>query len=194
MKGFTLIELLVSVAIFSIVMVMALGALLALSSADRRAETLKSGIDNLTFALDSMSRAIRTGSNYRCGSGGTITSPQDCASGANYISFLASNGVQTSYRLDMVQDNTSQCAQTQLPYGCIERQLGSGVWIPITSPDIVLQNSGFLFHVVGSVPASAGDNIQPKVTITASSTVLISATQRTGVFMQTTVTQRIYDQ
>ena len=186
--------MLVSVAIFSIVMVMALGALLALSSADRRAEALKSGIDNLTFALDSMSRSIRTGSLYHCGSGGVATVPQDCSTtGANYLTFLASNGVQTYYQLDTDQTSGSLCGQTTLPYGCIERKLGaSGTWIPVTSPDVAIQpNAGFLFHVRGSV---AGDGIQPIVTITASSTVQISATQHTGVFMQTSVTQRIYDQ
>ena len=186
--------MLVSVAIFSIVMTMALGSLLALSVADRKAETLKSGVDNLTFALDSMSRAIRTGSTYDCGNKGS-TAPTDCASGADYFTFLSSNGVQTYYQLDTAQDGTSLCGQTTLPYGCIERKLtSSGTWIPITSPDIIMENSGYLFHVLGAVPASGGNYIQPKVTITASSSIPVSPTQNTGVFMQTTVTQRIYDQ
>ncbi len=194
MKGFTLIEMLVSVAIFSIVMVMALGALLALSSADRKAETLKSGVDNLTFALDSMSRAIRTGQNYDCGNQ-TSTAPTDCPSGSNYFTFLSSNGVQTYYQLDIAQDGTSLCGQTQLPYGCIERKLTSGgTWIPITSPDLIVQNSGFLFHVVGAVPSSGGNFVQPKVTITANTSIPVSAVQNTKVFMQTSVTERIYDQ
>ena len=200
-KGFTLIEMLVSIAIFTIVMTMALGALLALSVADRKAETLKSGIDNLTFALDSMSRAVRTGSNYDCGNQAS-TAPTDCPNGANYLTFLAAcpsgtvcagGGLQTYYQLDVAQDGTSQCGQTILPFGCIERSFTgiAGSWIPITSPDLIIQNTGFLFHVKG---APSGDSIQPKVTITASSTVPVTPTQRTGVFMQTTVTQRIYDQ
>ena len=191
MKGFTLIEMLVSITIFSIVMVMALGSLLALSVADRKAETLKSGVDNLTFALDSMSRAIRTGSSYDCGNQAS-TAPTDCTSGANYFTFLATNGIQTYYQLDTAQDGSSLCGQTVLPYGCIERKLGAaGTWIPITSPDLIIQNTGFLFHVKG---APSGDGMQPKVTITTSSTIPVSATQNTLVHMQTTVTQRIYDQ
>jgi hypothetical protein len=103
--------------------------------------------------------------------------------------------VQTYYQLDTAQDGTSHCSQTMLPFGCIERSTdGGNTWIPITSPDLVMQNAGFLFHVVGAAPASGGNYVQPKVTITASSTVPVSATQKTGVFMQTTVTQRIYDQ
>jgi prepilin-type N-terminal cleavage/methylation domain-containing protein len=198
MKGFTLIEMLVSVAIFSTVMTMALGALLALSVADRKAETLKSGIDNLTFALDSMSRSIRTGQNYHCGAGGVATTPQDCYAsgiGNTYLTFLASNGVQTYYQLDNAQDGTSLCGQTLLPYGCIERKLGAGgAWIPITSPDLVILSTGYLFKVVGSLPSSTGDTVQPKVVITVSATVPVSATQNTAVHMQTAVTQRIYDQ
>ena len=181
--------MLVSVAIFSIVMTLALGSLLALSVADRKAETLKSGVDNVTFALDSMSRAIRTGSNYHCGSSGTLTSAQNCPSGANYFTFLASNGVQTTYLLDTLN---TYCGQTQAPYGCIERSTDGGTtWIPITSPDIIVQNVGNLFYVTG---AATGDGVQPKVTVTVNSSIPVSTTQSTNVFMQTTATQRIYDQ
>src|SRR4051812_11444285 len=91
-RGFTLIEMLVSITLFSVVMVMALGALLSLSVADRRAEALKSSIDNLTFALDSMSRAIRTGNTYHCGSSGTLSVAQDCTTGNNYITLITANG------------------------------------------------------------------------------------------------------
>jgi hypothetical protein len=103
--------------------------------------------------------------------------------------------VQTYYQLDTAQDVTSQCGQTVLPYGCIERKQGAaGTWIPITSPDIVVLSSGYLFKVVGAQPFSTGDNIQPKVVITVGATVPVSATQNTAVHMQTSVTQRIYDQ
>jgi prepilin-type N-terminal cleavage/methylation domain-containing protein len=205
-KGFTLIELLVSVAIFSVMMVMALGALLSLSVADRKAETVKSAIDNLTFALDSMSRAIRTGSLYDCGNQAS-TAPTNCISpGANYFTFLAAStaaspgGVQTYYRLENLTTDPSnaatECGQTAPNVGCIERStLGgaAGTWLPITSPDIYINiaSPGFLFHTTG---APAGDNIQPKVTITVSGTVPVSATQNTNFYMQTGVTQRIYDQ
>jgi len=192
-RGFTLIELLVSVTIFSIVMTMALGALLSLSVAARRAEALKSAIDNLSFGVDSMSRAIRTGSNYHCGSGGVATTPQDCAvssgAGANYITFLGPGSIgQVYYQLD-----TSACpGQTAPNMGCIERKVGAaGTWYPITSPDIIISNTGYMFHVIGAPP---GDGLQPEVIITLSGTVQISPTQTSNFHLQSTVTQRIYDQ
>lgn len=195
--------MLVSVAIFSIVMTMALGALLALSVADRKAETLKSSIDNVTFALDSMSRAIRTGQTYHCGdfSG---TAAQDCTSGSNMLTFLASNGIQTYYQLDTDNSVGNRCGQTAGgTVGCIERKqttsLGALItdWTPITSPDVIIQNTeGFaLFRVLGSYPGSSGNTIQPRVLMTVSGTVQVSATQPPTAFhMQTFVTQRIYDQ
>lgn len=187
--------MLVSITIFSIVMTLALGALLALSVADRKAETLKSGVDNLTFALDSMSRAIRTGSNYDCGNQASIA-PTDCASGANYLTFLSSAGVQTYYRLDTDNSVGNACGQPAGGIvGCIERKVTAiGQWVPITSPDIVIQNTGFLFHVVGALPGATPDTRQPMAVITVNASLPVNATQNTLVHMQTAVTQRIYDQ
>jgi prepilin-type N-terminal cleavage/methylation domain-containing protein len=190
-KGFTLIELMVSVAIFSFVVVIALGALLSLSVADRKAETLKSAIDNLSFAMDSMSRAIRTGNTYHCNiSTGTITNPQDCSSpGSNTISLITSTGARVYYQLDT---SSGTCGQTGT-IGCIERSSDGSTWFPITSPDVVIQNSGTLFHVVGTLPGS-GDNVQPRVIMTLKGSVQLTATLSTTFSLQSSVTQRIYDQ
>jgi|SRR6185437_4132907 len=199
-RGFTLIELMVSVAIFSIVMVMALGGLLSLSVADRKAASLKSAIDNLSFGIDSMSRTIRTGQNYHCGSGGVDTTPQDCTvlnGGANYLTLLGPGTMgQVYYQLDT--SNAATCGQTAGAVGCLERRLGaSGAWIPITSPDIIISSADSLgnpytiFHVIGS---PTGDNIQPQVIITLNGVVQVTPVQKTTFHLQTSVTQRIYDQ
>lgn len=104
-RGFTLIEIMVSVAIFSVVMVIALGALLSISAAERKAETLKSVMTNLNFALEGMSRTIRTGLNYHCDtsniSGGTLV-PQDCpnaSAGSNYFVVQSNDGTFVAYCL-----------------------------------------------------------------------------------------------
>lgn len=68
--GFTLIEMIVSLAIFSIIITMAIGALLALISNNQRLQGEQSVMTNLTFALDSMTREIRMGYNYVCDSVG----------------------------------------------------------------------------------------------------------------------------
>ncbi len=71
-KGFTLIEMIVSLGIFSIVAVVALGALIKIISANKKAQTLQSAMTNLNYALESMSREMRMGNNFSCyGAGDT---------------------------------------------------------------------------------------------------------------------------
>jgi len=180
-RGFTLIEMLVSIALFAVIMTMALGALLSLSVADRRAEAVKSGMDNLTFALDSMSRAIRTGSVYHCGTGGTITAQQDCSFGDVYFTFVNATGQQVYYQVDLTNSNCGTGYTS-----CIERSSNGVTWTPITSPDLVI-NSGE-FTVVG-----ASATVQPTVFLTVTGSVIISGTQQANFYMQTDATQRIYD-
>src|SRR3990167_8812616 len=68
-RGFTLVELIVSIGLFSIVMLVSVGALLALTGANRKAQALQSVMNNLNIALDGMVRSIRMGSDYHCGTG-----------------------------------------------------------------------------------------------------------------------------
>jgi len=81
-SGFTLIEMIVSLAIFSIVAVVALGALMKIISANKKAQTLMSAMTNLNFALESMSREMRMGSNFYCDSGSGTIPGQNFTAGA----------------------------------------------------------------------------------------------------------------
>ena len=67
-QGFTLVEMIVSLAIFAIVAVVAVGALLKVTDANKKSQTLKTAINNLNFALESMSREMRVGANYAANS------------------------------------------------------------------------------------------------------------------------------
>lgn len=167
-KGFTLVEMLVSVAIFTIVMVIALGALLAMTESDRRAQTLKTITNNLNFSLDAMSRSLRTGTTH------SLT-------GSSQITFLAADGLTTSY----CRGSGMSCSPTGTT---ILRSTGAG-YSPIISPEVVV--TALTFILVGS---PLGDNIQPKVTILLRGYVQVSATQKSAFDLQTTVTQRLYDQ
>ncbi|MEK7461953.1 MAG: type II secretion system protein [Patescibacteria group bacterium] len=65
-SGFTLIEMIVSLAIFGIVVTVSVGALLVLVGTNQRLQGEQRIMTNLSFALDSMTREIRTGSAYWC--------------------------------------------------------------------------------------------------------------------------------
>ncbi|MBC7836831.1 type II secretion system protein [Acetobacteraceae bacterium] len=191
-SGFTLIELIVSVGIFAVVMVIALGALLSISVAERKSETLKSVMNNLNFTLDSMSRFVRTGTDYHCGS----PSSGDCASGAGYFSFTAAPGSFSACPASSLTCRVAYC----LDGGVIKRQVINGTpdalctssnFLPITAPEVSI--TSLIFYLNGSRVGSA-DNTQPKVTITLAGSVQINSSASTTLNLQTSVTQRLYDQ
>jgi len=67
-KGFLLIELIVSVAIFIVIVTVALGSLVVIFESNRQASSLRLALDNANFALNSMSREMRLGSGFTCNS------------------------------------------------------------------------------------------------------------------------------
>ncbi len=101
-SGFTLIESMVSIAIFSIIMVIGVSALLSVSSANKKSRNLRTVIDNLNYVMEDMSRNFKLGSSYHCYSAdsgdndpfvGTAHDfwavPQDCDNLGNHIGTLA---------------------------------------------------------------------------------------------------------
>ena len=67
-SGFTLIEMLVSISLFAVVITMGVGTLLVIIDANGRAQSMQLVMTNFSFALDSMTREIRTGTNWYCDS------------------------------------------------------------------------------------------------------------------------------
>lgn len=191
-RGFTLIELMVSVTIFIIVMTISLGAMLSISSADRKAESVKTIMNNLNFALDSMTRTVRTGYGYGCPTVGT-----DCntGSGGSQIVVTSASGQVVSYCLGLsgaTSCNTT-APTTQCPTGStcsILRRYGvSGNFVQMTAPEVRIANLSF--YVLGS---TAGDTTQPRVVITLDGVVNTGDSTPTAFQIQTTATQRLYDQ
>jgi prepilin-type N-terminal cleavage/methylation domain-containing protein len=191
MKAFTIIEVMISVAIFSVVMTMALGALLSVSQSDSRAEALKSVVNGLNFALDEVSRIARTGTQYDCGAilplAGSPTQTDCASSPSSELAFLASDGVTTyGYCLG----SGGSCTGTvQCPAGSscdILRSVDGGTLLPITAPAV--QISTLAFYVLGTE-----GSVQPKITMLLSGTAA-SAGDNSNFNIQTSVTQRIYDQ
>ena len=156
-RAFTLIEMMVSITIFAIVMMVAVGALLALVGTNERAQAIHSVMNNLNAALDDMSRSIRVGTTYHCAAIATdlsnIDTPADCAmGGGKLLSFESATG-NTALSTDQI---VYRLNGTQL-----ERSLTSGSinsWVAITAPEVSITT--FDFYVVGS---TQGDVVQPRV-------------------------------
>lgn len=73
--GFSLIEMIVSLAIFAVVITMAVGSLLVLIANNQKLQEEQSVMTNLAFAMDAMTREIRTGYSYVCLSASSENSP-----------------------------------------------------------------------------------------------------------------------
>jgi prepilin-type N-terminal cleavage/methylation domain-containing protein len=206
-KAFTLIELMVSVAIFTFVMVIALGGLLSVSAAERKAETLKSVMNNLNFALESMSREMRTGSDFGCPTIGT-----DCNAGGAQITFKSADTGNPTYTYCLsAGSNYSACntgsgaitCPTGAACAILRQKTGTGAeaFTPLTAPEVII--SSLAFYVFGD---PSGDSRQPKITMLLTGFVRVSGTATTqaecsntgnkcsAFNLQTTVTQRLYDQ
>lgn len=166
-KGFTLIEIMVAVSIFSIVMVMSMGALLAILGANRKAQTMKSVMNNLNFSLETMTRDLRFASEYQL-LGDTITAKSN--RGGN------ETGVIISYSLGSNGDASS-----------IQRTI-DGISLPITAPEIKIEDLNFI--VTGE---DEGDGLQPKILITIKGYAGERKDVKSSFNLQTTVSQRSLD-
>ena len=199
-KGFTLVEVLVSLSIFTIVVVISVTVLLVLVDASARAQNSQSIITNLSFALDSMTREIRTGSDYFCAvESGFLpvdgAETQDCSSGGIVFSFTEGGRSLTG-----ATPNDSRRIGYRVEKGRLERRLGNGDgtgspnsaldWIAVTSPDIDIET--LEFFVTGSERGLA-DGVTPVVTVYLSGTVGDEDATRTPFNIQTTIAQRILD-
>jgi prepilin-type N-terminal cleavage/methylation domain-containing protein len=71
--GFTLIETLVSLALFSVVLVIAGGTTVSVIDINKRNQAISSVVNNLNYSIDSMIRDIKTGYLYKCDYDDTMT-------------------------------------------------------------------------------------------------------------------------
>lgn len=179
--GFTLIEMIVSVALFGIVMLVSVTALVALVDANRKAQALQSVINNLNIAIDGMSRSIREGSNYRCGA----PSGNDCTSGGTILYFEPYGGNPNITTDDWVYEFRDGRIYKS------ENGSTSGE-VAITAAEVTIDTvSGLNFYVFGS---ARGDSVQPKVMmVIKGSAGTTKANVKTTFHVQSTAVQRILD-
>lgn len=155
-RGYTLIELVVSVGVFSIVMLLASGAYLIMISANQHAQAITTGIDSLSFALETMTRDIRTGTNYDCAGLG------DCMGGLHDFS---------------VQTNATTTVSYSLAGSALQKTVtvsGVPTTFTLTDPAVVTVDA-LTFYASGTKSYSASgalkDVLQPHVLIVITGTV-----------------------
>lgn len=181
-KGFTLIEIMVSTSIFMIIMLVALGALISSSNAAKKSQALRSAMDNVNFALESMTRSLRMGSDYACVVGSVsipASANADCSitgSGGSAIVFTpashAPGSRDSAYTLTQRADNTY--ALQKCTPNCVD----------LVSTDVNIEK--LTFFVSGS---DITDNIQPSIYILIKGNVKVKG-EDNPFAVQTLVSQR----
>ena len=164
-KGFTLIEIIVSLAIFSVVAVIAIGALVRVTSANRQAQAIQSGVNNISFILDAMSREMRVGSGFTCYSGSSLLDVNNHVTGGSpctgmsqgpdtLITFTTSDGLLYAYLLS-TPGYESTGATTTIYEG--QQDIGSALgtppyanlsFYPVTDPSVAI--TGYKVGVLNS--------------------------------------------
>lgn len=198
--GFTIVEMMVALALFTIVMTIATGAFLSLIGGSSQLQAEQTIMTSLNFAMDSMTREIRTGTRYYCVNNAEtrvddLIETSDCA-GSDSFSFVESgsslsnslsSGTTTGQRITYYINFNAGKKQ-------LMRQIGfndsDGIQESLLSSDVTLES--LKFFVSGADSLSSGDVRQPTVTIIIEAQDPNDATGKVYT-LETTVTQRELD-
>lgn len=165
-QGFTLVEMLVSLSILTILITVGTTSLVRLIGAHRETQEIQKTMNDLNFALESMSRHFRFGKNYQCAGG---TNP---CSDITVLFIQSGENEEIRYFLD--ED------------GVVQRDREGGSPLAITSAQDVRIDT-LDFHIRG---AGSGDG-HPRITMVIAGTALNNPdTESSDFVLQTTVNQR----
>jgi len=186
-KGFTLIELMVATSLFVVIMLSALSALFMLLDESKNSRALRFAMDNVNFAMESMTRSIRMGTNYYCASSGyipldnnnTLDCPAKTTGGGNLLVFSPQKEEGSSVTRVGYQLNKD---------GSILRydNLHTSDPVSITSPDVKIESLRFF---VNGADGIMSPNTQPSVYIIMKGTVMVKNVP-TSFSIQTLASQR----
>lgn len=170
-RGYTLLELIVSVGIFSVIMLIVTSAYLNLVHLDRKARATSDVMTNLSFVVESMSREIRTGTNYRCNTNGT-----NCTNGG------------TSFRF-----SDSRSPSRTITYTLTNSQVFvtvDGATSALTDPRVTVSTLTFYVRGVGTLVGDGTAYASPQVTFVMRGTVEPEPGEVVEFSLQGSATQR----
>ena len=178
-SGFTLVEMMVAIAVFSVVMVTAMSALLNIIDANNKARAIKVAVDNVSFALEGISKDMRMGTEYKCLDDSGVITP--CSSTGN-------SGIQ--YQKSDAGGNVIIVrylfvASSGLVKGKIQKEINSDGFHDITSSEVNILK--MKFYVL-----NANDNTkQPRMIMTLTGEAGVKDKIKTDFDLQTSVSQRV---
>ncbi|MEI6528759.1 MAG: type II secretion system protein [bacterium] len=195
-NGFTLVELMVAVAIFTIVATTAGSALMGIISANKKARSIQSAMNDVNLALESVSKDMRMGTDYECSSSDTVpgnySSPSCPTTGGTLIKYKSNKDANGDGVSDYIYykfypaDSTNKgsirmCAASGSIFCNSDSSFSS-----LTSPEVNVTK--MKFYVVNGGTTSGA---QPRVVITMSGEAGAVVSLKTTFDIQTSVSQRV---
>lgn len=180
-EGFTLVELMVALTLFTFITLAMVSSLYAINNSYRKVVAMRGVLDNLNFAVESMSRTIRTSSDITCDGELATSGARNCLFPNNpksRISMKSTLGREydVEYRLNT---STKQIEKR------IDEGSGYGDWIAITSPEISVEKLSFFVH-----NSNTSDEAQPYVIMLVSGVATAYTGETTEFALHTLISQR----
>ncbi len=173
--------MIVSLAIFTVVALIAVGALLKITDANKKSQTLKSSINNINFALESMSREMRVGSSYSCSGA--------CSGGDWTITFKSSKtdpatctNTNLTYAYKYIQADQALYKAKQVNCTVL---ITSNDFAPLTAPEVKITDA--------QVKVFTGPDIQSYAWFHFKGYAGIKEKTKSYFDIQTSVSQRLSD-
>lgn len=187
-SGYTIIETMIAVSLFIIIMMTGMGALLNANLIHQKSQNMRSIMDGLNFAMEDMSKNLRTGYSYQCFdinqdlSAVSIGTPRSCQNGWALV-FESATGDRTTYQDQWVYYISSD--------GIFKSIDGAQSFIKLTPDEVVMDDIASGFEVFGAEPPP-GDKQQPFIKIKLVGKITFKNIE-TPFSLQTSVSQRLID-
>lgn len=175
-KGFTLIELLVAMTIFLIVTTIVSNVFIKSLRTQKAITALIAANDNISSALEQMTREMRTGKEF-CGG--------NCPLYADNIFFTNAHGEIVTYKLN------SNAVERQ----AVDPITGLGDFYTITADNVTINRLNFYTTGSGNLTAGNADSLPTKITIILGANIRFpgASADISVANLQTTVTARTFD-
>ncbi len=181
-SGFTLVELLVALTLFTFITLATVASLYSVNNAYRKVVAIRGVLDNLNFAIESMSRTIRTSKDIICdGELAPVGGTRNCTFPNNPKSRISmSSTLGKEYDVEYRLNTANKQIEKRIDDGG-----GYGDWLAITSPEISVESLSFYVH-----NSDSHQNAQPYVIMVLSGVATAYTGETTTFALHTLISQR----
>lgn len=168
LRGFTLVELLVTMAIFTTVITIAVGALFSAQAVNTRLEQTQSVLDGVNLATEVIIRDIRYGSHFYCSTvlpNPIIVSPQECSYPTSGTVLVFKPTMSLPGTADPDNDRVAYYVSNGMIYKNLYPYGGTVQTQQISSNDVDVERLAFYSEGLQPSTGAGADNNQPLITM-----------------------------